>query len=402
METCARYFTKAAFFIRHLEDGECKEITAREFNSYVLAKHVRKQIDGNFDYIKDKFNENKALALSANLDVSTYGTSEDDTVSEYSTEGGVELIDQDYPDQAGGLQPLLREFDLIDINYQPTSPSSSTADGWPGLTRAPSVSGSEMSASAFASYITTNKMSSSATSVCSSRRESRRPTERWPSLSSAASTQSVVSDCDDDDAASDTTTTPVPSNRHTAWRSSNTSDILFPGVRPRPVTEEEQLAALEPTKNMNTTRWWDPDHEDFDPEGFFSESNLSDHVSYCCIFPECDDAAGYEDLDSLKAHLKHAHLRVVHICPAASCYKRFAKASSLLAHTESNSKCKVQGADFYKRLVGDISGGLLDAKSMPVPKIWKPEQSMILAGGDTQLNGLMPTKFEVSRPETIW
>ena len=411
MDACKTIFTSAANFIRHFENGCCPGVSRREFEALVLAKHVLKEIKIDPAYIAGKLNQNKAAAQAALPDVPLNATDtlteQDDTVSEYSSEGGVGLLDQD-DDYWINMQPLQPEIDLIDVNGHTVPATNNVQESWPRLggRQTPSVSGSEMSASDYASYITRPTHSMYGSSTSNSRRGSSIHSENYPALGSASSAHSVTSETDDEsdesdsDAASDTTIGANIARRPTAWTTGASTKVLFPDAQRLELDEDEaaEILAQENVRELRTTRWWDADHPDFDLEEFRCADALRDSISYECPFPDCEGSTGYEDLDSLKAHLKHAHLRVRFICPAASCLRHFDKASSLIAHSESNGKCKVQASDQFKKLIDEISGGLLDSKAMPVPRIWRPEQAAVVRGNEVPVNGLMPTKFIAQRP----
>ena len=120
-----------------------------------------------------------------------------------------------------------------------------------------------------------------------------------------------------------------------------------------------------------------------------------DSRTFTCPFADCEDSYGYDSIDILKAHLRHAHLAMDFRCPC--CHKAFARPSALVAHTESNGKCKVQGTNYFKSLIADISGGFLKATRMPVPKIFRKDKAVVLADGQP-VNGIMQTKFDAKMP----
>ena len=120
-----------------------------------------------------------------------------------------------------------------------------------------------------------------------------------------------------------------------------------------------------------------------------------ENKSFGCPFEDCEDTYGYEIIDVLKAHIRHAHLTIDHRCPC--CHKRFAKASAVMAHAESNGRCKVQASSGFKQLLADISGGFLKATRKAVPKIFRQDKAVVLANGKP-VNGIMQTEFTARLP----
>ena len=148
------------------------------------------------------------------------------------------------------------------------------------------------------------------------------------------------------------------------------------------------------SSDLRNIRWWDPNSPDFDPDVFRSK-DLMEVKTFSCPFAECEDNYGYENIDDIKAHIRHAHLDITFQCP--SCKKRFQKPSALVAHSESNGRCKVQGSIYYQGLIEDISGGFLTATPVMVPKIFRPEAAAVLENG-TPVNGIMQTEFTATMP----
>lgn len=363
-----------------------------QFRALLEQNHINKQIMKDTT-ISDRLQENMAAA-QIRYDAST----DTDTES-----GGVPLslapsvIDaQEDGQMSTKWQPLEPEQDLISL-HDVRAPDVGSRQRWPPLpmslsgsmqnmsigSRAPSVSGTELSASEFATRISKMKSGSRTSGSTTNYAES------FPSLGSPSYAPSMASD-----AASDVTVSAGGSRAPSAWATGTTSKALFPNAKAAPPSEYDEDAEPMRTKDLRHVRWWDPDHEDFEPD-FFRSKDLMETRGFGCPFADCEDTYGYDGVDVLKAHIRLAHLTMDHRCP--SCHKKFARPSAMMAHAESNGRCKVQGSAYFKALVADLSGGYLKARRAQAPKIFRPESALVLADG-TAVNGVMQTEFKAKLP----
>ena len=376
-------------------------MSARQFRSVLEQNHINKQIMQDTT-ISDRLLENKAAAAQMRYDSGT-----DDTDTDTDTEfGGVVLdrtpsiIDSEGGHMYGGLKPLNPEYDLISLHDVQPPKANNESEQWPRLSspfarsmrnssvssQVPSVNGTDLSASEFASRISRLNISS-ATS-----RGSSVDIDSFPSLKSQRYAASVTSD-----AASDATASVSSGRPPSAWTTGAAARALFPNAESTPTSEYDDEDYDEVLlKDFRQVRWWDPDHEDFEPD-YFRNKELIEARSFGCPFADCEDSYGYDTIDVLKSHLRHAHLTLDHRCPC--CHKSFARPSALMAHTESNGRCKVQGSTYFKQLLADISGGFLKAKRVKIPKIFRQDKAMVLANG-TPANGIMQMEYEAKLPRT--
>ena len=105
------------------------------------------------------------------------------------------------------------------------------------------------------------------------------------------------------------------------------------------------MVAAEPPKNLMRSLFYDPSHDDYDPDLFYSEQ----HEAYCCPFQACAvDDVKFDAQSDLEGHLHHAHMRVNFVCP--TCFKRFTSATAHVAHIESTTKCRVKDSNNFKKV----------------------------------------------------
>lgn len=317
-------------------------------------------------------------------------------------EGGVNLLDGDDEHQQRGIQPLQAEVNLIEMNERPQL-TRSNLEKWPRLpdqkptqlteslrklsisssitetgSGGASIHGSQMSASEFASQIT------------SRRGGNKVYTE---SLISLNSPKNVASSEVDDTASEASTTRASSANGSAAWTAGSTSQVLFKGAKPTPpradwdvvLKRRAEEARAHPTTNLFHSRFWDPTSNEFDIRMFWNGVI----GKYHCPFDGCQDAVYDVDVD-LIGHLQHAHLKKSYRCPL--CLKLFNSASALIGHSESNGKCKVKKSSVYQKLLDEVSGGFLKAEYLQEPKIAKGQNG-------TLANGIMSTKFTAKMPD---
>lgn len=340
--------------------------------------------------IADRLQDNKAAAELMS------DTSSEDTETQYNgvSLGGMRsIIDADNDGRLISLQPLEPEHDLISLHDYRSPTVDDTSSQWPALSRSmrsmsigshvPSLNGTELSASEYATRI--SKVSKGPSTDGSSSVY----TESYPSLNSPSYASSIASE-----SASNPSAGGRGSRAAYAWSTGATSKALFPNAKPTPTSEYDEDYVMITTKDLRQVRWWDPAHEEFEPD-YFRSKDLMENRSFSCPFADCEDSYGYDSIDTLKAHLRHTHLDIDFRCPC--CHKKFARPSALMAHTESNGKCKVQGSVYFKQVIADISGGFLKAKRVQVPRIYRKDSALVLENG-TPVNGIMQTEFTAKLP----
>ena len=380
---CHIVFARGGNYIAHLEQDRCEGISKREFQSNIQQKHVTKQIMQN----PGEYNE----IIDTNMALQSVPDKPGLIVDQDSEEGGVAILDRDDEDQKGGYKPLQASVNIMDQQLPLTRSNLETWPRLPGqppsqLTESmrsmsiksptPSMSGTEISASEFASDIT------------SRRGGNKVYTESYPSLGSLVKVASVE---DNDDTASEATTTAASPNDYTAaWATGNTSNTLFKDVKPTPpagdwksiLKHREEQAAVGDRTNLFHSRPWDPNSDDFNIEIFHNPVI----EKYCCAFPGCGDT--YDEAADLIGHLENAHLKTSFRCPL--CLKIFKSAHALVSHSESMGKCKVKNSSMYDRLLDEISGGFLTADHFRQKAVYKPK----LDERGMPVEGVMSTRFE--------
>ena len=386
-------FTRAGNYLAHLEQGRCDSITKTDFQGSIQHKHVMNEIMKDPEEVRQGLQVNKAFApISDKPGLIVEGSETQET-----EDGGVPLLDQEDEAQKGGYKPLQAEVNLIDMNLPMTRCEQETWPRLPGLpparltesmhsmsmkSAAPSVSGTEMSASEFASEIT-------------SRRGGKKVyTESYPSLDSP---KSPGSNYIDDDTSSVATSTMASSiNTPVAWTTGKTCQALFKDAKSTPPAgdweairaQREKEAVANDKTNLFHSRFWDPQSSDYDVERFLS----SVIGKYCCPFPECGDE--YDEPLDIEGHLRNAHLKTSYRCPL--CLKIFRSPSALVSHSEAGGKCKVKKSSMYDKLLDEVSGGYLKAHHLKEPKVYKPGNALVKAG--ERIDGVMDTKFEAKLP----
>jgi hypothetical protein len=391
--------------MEHIETGRCERwnpipgITRKELRDNIQQKHVVKEIMKDPGQFFEKLQGNKPAALPSDMcSESVY--MEPDEIEE----GGVAvpaILDQDDEDQKGGHTPLKAEVDLIDPRGEqpfklqldtrsnmetwprlPGLPQSQLADAMHSMSLnspAPSITGTEMSASEYASTIT-----------------SRRGGVKVYTDSQPGSPMPPSSVQDFNDAASEATTTAADVREYrTAWDTGNTSQVLFKDAKPTPMPgdwqgilkhrEEEQAN----DKNILNSRFWDPTSKEFDSSLFY------DHVifKYSCPFKDCLSA--YDHKSDLEGHLRYTHLKPNYRCPL--CLKIFKTSHALISHSESGGKCRIKDSPHYDKLLDEISGGFLRAEHLKQPKVYNTSAVVGKVGGAA--DGVMSTKFEAALPD---
>ena len=391
---CGDVFTRAGNYVAHLEDGKCKSITKKDFQGSIQQKHVVNEIMKNPEEFIQGLRMNKTLTPTSDKP----GLIVDGSETQETEEGGVPLLDQEDEAQKGGYKPLQAEVNLIDMNIPYTR---SNVETWPRLpgqqpsqltssmhslslnSRTPSINGSEVSASEYASEITSRR---GGTKVY---------TESFPSLNSPRIPASLNGD--DDTASVATSTVGSSTNRPMAWTTAKTSQALFKDAKPTPPAGDwtavwnyrQQEAAANDSTNLFRSRLWDPDSKEYDVELFFN----SMIEKYRCPFPECDGTY-YDEPSDIEGHLRVTHLKTSYRCPL--CLKIFRSANALVSHSEAGGKCKVKKSSMYDKLLDEISGGYLKAQHLIEPKVYKPGDALVKAG--QRVDGVMDTRFTAKLP----
>jgi hypothetical protein len=402
---CKTKFTRAGSYIEHIETGRCERwnpitgITRKELRDNIQQKHVVQEIMKDPGEFFEALQSNKAPALPS--DMCSESVYMDPGEIE---EGGVAvpLLDQEDEDQKRGYTPLEAEVDLINPKgeqaFKLQQETRSNMETWPRLpglatsqltdsvrsmslnSSAPSITGTEMSASEYASTIT-------------SRRGGMKVYTDESQPSSPVPPPSVE---DFDDAASDATATAADVREYrTAWNTDNTSQVLFKDTKLTPMPgdwqgilkhrEEEQSK----DKNILTSRFWDPTSKEFDSTLFYKPLI----GKYCCPFKDC--LSTYEQSSDLECHLRFTHLRTNYRC--LLCLKIFKTSHALISHSESGGKCRIKDSPHYDRLLDEISGGFLRAEHLKQPRVYNT--SAVVEKDGSAADGVMSTEFEATLPD---
>ncbi|KAF2165236.1 hypothetical protein M409DRAFT_67484 [Zasmidium cellare ATCC 36951] len=364
---CKSHFVRAANMIVHIEDNGCSEIRPHELFRAICHKFVVKQVLR----APDKFKLSQVPAGPAGPAVT------DGTETHDQDDGGVSLLDQEDEAQLAGYKPLSSSSDYMST----ASPTPSRASM--NVRPAPPSQASLTQSMRNMSITTATPRSVSGTSAGSY-------DQSYPYL--APDTSGAVQ------------VWASSSGKPSAWgTSSNASKKLFAKAQPTPLQagdwnavlaqrEEESLA--DDGKNLMKARWWDPSSQDYNPDLFKDEST----GVYTCRFPDCmSDGIAFHALVDLQDHITMFHLPGHFQCP--SCFKRFKKASALVGHAENTRKCNVRASGGFKSLIAEITGGLLDAKSVSVPKIYRPDTALVKFGKEPT-HGIMDNKFTAKSFDT--
>lgn len=385
--------------MKHLEEGRCSRnnpiggIPRREFLENIQHKHIAREIWKNPGEFTEAFNREQVPALPSDLH-----SDHDDVIEPRDLEdGGVPLLDQEDENQKHGYLPLEAEVELMNLNEQPyklQAENRSNMETWPRLpglpppsitesmrsmslgSPAPSISASEMSASDYASTIT-----------------SRRGGIKLLSETEPNSPIPASSYLDFDDGASVATTSAGSiSESPSAWTTGNTGELLFKDAKPTPAPVEHLQPAQDhrDSRNPLNARFWDRASSDY------ALPRCWDPLlqKYACPMPSCKDA--YEDIADLEGHLINTHVKRNFRCPL--CLKIFNTAHALVSHSESGGRCRVKDTTYYDQLLSEISGGFIQAEQLKQPKVYKTS-TVPGARGDDVVDGVMSTKFEATLPE---
>ena len=345
--------------IAHLENDECSAIRDYEFYAHMQHKYVKKEIMKDLETFTENLQINAAFAPQPE----NPGLIEDPRKPgpfDTETDGGV-ILDESDEEQKKGHEPLEAKLAAVQLGDQKVALRRSNLEAWPRLpgqaqsvvssqvlnqsvdSPPPSIVGTDIPASEFASQIT------------SRRGGMKVHTESYPSLqkSTTISTPNYPANTivdDDDDATSVSTTDraeavlPPPA----AWTTTATSQALFGNVKATPPPAEiksilkkrEDEANQAPNLLLNA-RWWDPHSPDYTSD-LFLHSVLQ---KYCCPFPTCD-VDPFDHPHDIEGHLLDAHAKTQFRCPG--CLKLFKRAQGMVSHMESTSKCPVRRSKDFK------------------------------------------------------
>ncbi|KAF2863258.1 hypothetical protein K470DRAFT_211469 [Piedraia hortae CBS 480.64] len=193
----------------------------------------------------------------------------------------------------------------------------------------------------------------------------------WPSLSDSQNVSST---------GATATGEPVP------WATSKTSRTLFGDAPPREQTGLEaadgEQAPENRRENMLYSQWYNPKSKDFDLRLFWN----ANHQLFICPFAGCDITC--ETRQEVENHLKEWHLLSRFMC--STCFKTFGTATSLVAHIETTSKCRIKYTTNYLVLLDEISGGFMTAQHVPLPELVTPKNGE----GDAGEVGVASVQFK--------
>lgn len=202
-------------------------------------------------------------------------------------------------------------------------------------------------------------------------------------------------------------------------RSRNIGAHLPPNTDSRPAPNWTAVQASTAYTNQSQTntnlfhsRFWDPSSTDYHPDLFFNM--LIER--YSCPFPHCDGT--YETLPEMESHLSSTHASREIRCSV--CLKFFQNVTALVQHFEASqrgSKCSVARSGTYERMLHDVTGGFLGAKSVADDEVYGVKARYVKQDGHRKLalvkvgdgsavargqgRGVMKIKYEGQMPEGI-
>lgn len=304
---CQSHFIRAAHMIDHIESNMCSVYRAWQLRQSICQKYVVKQI------MKAPEKVRKQMA-----------TLIDGTETYDQDEGGVSLLDRPTEGEAqmAGYEPLHVATHYRDISSPTTSNIGSLAKSMQSMSLGANDSEYE---------------------------------QAYP----YASGQDSVND--KQSASGTTKSIATASSKPSAWnKPTNASKTLFPKAKPTPspkpgdwtgmIAQREKEALGDDSGNLLKAHWWNPSAPDYNLQPFF---NAGMGV-FNCPFPDClsDGMAFYAEGD-LQEHIRMFHLPDFYQCP--NCFKRFSKASALVAHAESTQKCTIRASGGFKSVSTHLS-----------------------------------------------
>ncbi|KAF3009877.1 hypothetical protein E8E13_010738 [Curvularia kusanoi] len=313
---CGDTFYRACLFIEHLEYGHCKVISAPQFQGHIIHKHLITALlkDGN---AYARFQAKQARYEAAHGD--------------FEEEGGVCLT----------TDALEADEQIEDVKYAALRPDVSNKvspdlhSPYPPL---PSRARASYNVDEVASTIDTMSISHDDNS------------DTFVGSQQAASTYG----------GSQYATSTASGRQLKVWSQNDgksASNTLFPNAKPTPVSKEFSIAAHDEQMerdhgiNIMSTRFWDPQSPDWNPERFY-DSVLG---KYNCPFV-CERTWGTSA--ELNAHIRIDHRLGRTKCPA--CLKYFNSSTALMTHCESRgSKCQINKCDDFNLFLDRLSGGFL-------------------------------------------
>jgi hypothetical protein len=258
--------------MNHLENGHCQKISAQQFAGHLQHKNIVNKL------LKDPELLRNITSNAGFLDAAR----DDDIGGGVSLGGG--LLEQDANEQDGVLLDIapLETEKHPDATNPPRLGESRLAlkkrhenEVEQDIDALLCTGGTPPSSSVLAGTVDWSKIRGSTNG-------SMPPSTR----SNLGFTGSITSE------ESDTT---QKASTATAWgrpgASTSTSEVLFPGVKPTPVSYEwaqelqkrDQAYELEHGVNLFRSRFWDPTSRDYKPERFFNPIT----EMYMCSFPHC-------------------------------------------------------------------------------------------------------------------
>ena len=392
--------------IAHLEDDKCKIIRDYEFYAHMQHKYIRKEVMKNLEHFTQALQINAAFASPpTNPGLIKAEQSMDRTDTE--TDGGV-LLDQEDDEQKRGLERLEAKLASVELGGKKVPLTRSNLETWPrlpGQTQSivPNHILDQSIGSPPPSIITTDVPASEFASQITSRRGGVKvQTESYPSMRSNAlvpssRTSSKITGTDDDAESVSTAQAEAVLRRPAAWTTTNTSRALFGDMKSEP--QPEMIKSIlkknheESNKAPNllwNARWWDPESEDYNPEIFFH----SVYEDYHCPFKECEEMVPFAHSHDIDGHLLEAHAKTQFRCPG--CLKLFKRASGMVSHMESTSKCPIRKSKDFKSVLDEITGGFIKAKRLPQPTIYRSSTAVVKSG--QVVDGVMSTMYKASWP----
>lgn len=324
--------------VAHLEQGDCSVISAFDFRGHIQQKYINREMAKDLGGFSNNMQRNHALTPQTDTPGLIMDDDEDD-------DGGAKLLDLHDSAQKSDHAPLQANVGPVDVEGKvPSMPlTRKNLESWPRL---PGPGPAHLAKSMKALSIDTSGQSVGGAQLTPSSQtdtESSSPgggvkiyTESYPPLASPSLPEPTT-----------TSDTNVAVAAKSAWTTGKTSKALFGDAAPTPsdartlaIMEEHALEASK-RNNLFHARFWDSTSDEYDPQRFFDTLV----GKYVCPFPSC----GGEPLDTpqdIEMHFACAHTKTQFQCPL--CLKVFGKASSLIAHAESNGNCKIQQIDTFR------------------------------------------------------
>ncbi|OCK78887.1 hypothetical protein K432DRAFT_417708 [Lepidopterella palustris CBS 459.81] len=344
---CAAVFNRASHLIAHLENNECKSISADQFVGHLQHKNIIRRLLRDPDQIK-KINKN----------LQTQHAAIDDE------EGGGVLLEPTLLDE--NKDDKLSDYASLDPQKStaPVHPSVNNSRHWPALDSSggpgkhPSIV-TDDNTDTLSTHFDGISLNTSAIAGAVDWDERVEANVKGLVTRSAGSTistsaMSVTSE--------DSATTQKPSAWGCTGTSTATSTILFPEAKATPVSPEWQEALVRRDRayereyglNLFRARFWDPTSPGYNPKRFW---DVTLEV-YMCPFPHCE--AALDTPFSLEIHIRNSHRMSEVRCP--SCLRLFKTSAALVAHCETGlGRCQIARSSNFNQALDEFSGGFLSA-----------------------------------------